>query len=227
MRKGASSSPSFSLLFFRVCSILQYNKTVRSMVFALLPFGRAKHPAERGISCMETLAPPVESQSQLVSSRMRPNQFVVFRLNDQYFGLKLSCVQRVVRSAEITPLPNGPEIIPGIVNIQGEIVYVVNTRRALGLPDRELDLSDQFILASASGRVVALVSDQVIGVQEFENDQVKIGDNLLSNSWRLYGVAKTEHQVILILDLDRMIQWDQLDGLDRPGPGNDGRLLHG
>jgi purine-binding chemotaxis protein CheW len=176
---------------------------------------------------METLAPPFQSRSELVSSRIRPSQFVVFRLNDQCFGLKLSCVQRVVRSVEITPLPNSPDIIPGLVNIQGEIIYVINTRRALGLPDRELDVTDQFILANASGRVVALVSDEVTGVQEFQNDQMTIADDLLSSSWCLYGVAKTDVGVILILDLDCMIPWDQFDGLDRAIPGNDGRLLHG
>jgi purine-binding chemotaxis protein CheW len=174
----------------------------------------------------EAPSPPVESFSSPASQPAGLNQFVVFRLSGQRFGLRLPWVQRVVRAVEITPLPGGPEIILGLVNIHGEVVYVLNLRRALGLPDRELDVGDQFILAKASGRMVALVADQVAGVLEFKNDQVKIGDDFLSSSWRLYGVARTDEEIIPILDLDRMILWEQLGDLDRSSSGNDLRHLH-
>lgn len=174
----------------------------------------------------EAPAPSVESLSPFASHSPGLNQFVVFRLNGHRYGLRLPWVQRVVRAVEITPLPGAPEIILGLVNIHGEITYAVSMRRALGFPDRELDVGDQFILARASGRMVALVADQVAGVLEFENDQVKIGDDFLPNPLRLYGVAKTDDDIIPILDLDRMILWEQLDDFDGSRCGNGSRGLN-
>ncbi|MBN1829042.1 MAG: chemotaxis protein CheW [Deltaproteobacteria bacterium] len=51
--------------------------------------------------------------------------FVVFTLDGNRYALSLSSVQRIVRVVEITPLPAAPEIVIGIINVQGKIIPVV------------------------------------------------------------------------------------------------------
>lgn len=57
------------------------------------------------------------------------NQLVVFAFDEQRYALHLSAVERIVRMVEITPLPKAPEIVLGVVNVQGRIVPIVNIRK--------------------------------------------------------------------------------------------------
>src|SRR5687767_1730159 len=79
---------------------------------------------------------------------MSPMQhLVIFILDDQRYALPLSAVERVVRAVEVTPVPQGPKGIVGVINVEGEVVPVVNTRRKFGLPERGIETSDQFVIA--------------------------------------------------------------------------------
>ena len=75
------------------------------------------------------------------------NQLVVFFLNEQKYALYLPAVERVVSAIEVTPLPQAPDNVLGIINVMGKVITVVNIRKRFGLPEREIDLSDQFIIA--------------------------------------------------------------------------------
>jgi purine-binding chemotaxis protein CheW len=65
-----------------------------------------------------------------------PHQLVVFTLGQQRYGLPLSSVERAARIVEITPLPNAPEIVLGVINVQGRLMPVVNLRHRFRLPER-------------------------------------------------------------------------------------------
>ncbi len=94
------------------------------------------------------------------------NQFVVFTLDGQAYALHLSVVERIVRVVEVTPLPKAPEIVLGVVNVGGKIIPVIDIRKRFRLHGREIDLSDQLVIANTLHRRVALVVDSVIGVIE-------------------------------------------------------------
>jgi purine-binding chemotaxis protein CheW len=67
------------------------------------------------------------------------NQLVVLTLDEQRYALHLSAVERIVRMVEITPLPKAPQIVLGVVNVQGRIVPIVNIRKrfSTGLKSHE------------------------------------------------------------------------------------------
>ena len=81
-------------------------------------------------------------------------------------------VQRVVQAVEIQPLPDVPDTVAGLINVQGSIVPVLNTRKRLGLPERSLALTDLFIIALADKREIALIADSVPGIVEYADDQL-------------------------------------------------------
>src|SRR3712207_6774571 len=93
-------------------------------------------------------------------------RYVVFTLDEHGYALPLSFVERIVRAVEVTPLPKAPEIVLGVINVQGRVIPVVNIRKRFRLPEREIELSDQFIIARTAKRTIALVVDAVGGVAE-------------------------------------------------------------
>ena len=110
---------------------------------------------------------------------MIPNQLIIFTLDDQRYGLPLSAVERVVRMVDITPLPQAPDNVLGIINVQGRVIPVINIRRRFRLPERELALTDQLVIARTARRPVALVADAVTGVHEYAEQEAVAAQDIL------------------------------------------------
>jgi purine-binding chemotaxis protein CheW len=142
------------------------------------------------------------------------NQLVVFALDEQRYALHLSAVERIVKVVEVTPLPKAPEIVLGVVNLQGRIIPAVNIRKRFGLPGRDVNLSDQLIIANTSRRTVALVADSVSGVVERSANEVIAGGKILPGMEYVEGVAKLTDGMVLIHDLDRFLSLEEENKLD-------------
>ena len=85
---------------------------------------------------------------------------VVFVLDGRRYGLPLARVQRSVRAVAITPLPEAPPIVLGVVDLGGVVIPVIDMRKRFNHPPRDLRLSDHLIVASAGKRTVALLVDE-------------------------------------------------------------------
>ena len=142
------------------------------------------------------------------------NQLVVFTLDEQRYALHLSVVERIVKVVEVTPLPKTPEIVLGVINLQGRIIPAVNIRKRFGLPGRDVNLSDQLIIANTSRRTVALVADSVSGVVEGSANEVIAGGKILPGMEYVEGVAKLEDGMVFIHDLDRFLSLEEENKLD-------------
>ncbi len=143
---------------------------------------------------------------------MDPQQFFVLRLADRLYALHLSAVQRTVRTVEITPLPKAPDIVLGIINVQGEVIPVVDIRKRFRLPLREMRLSDQIIIARTSRRTVALLADEAGEI--LERPEVVDAQRVVPGMEYVKGVVKLEDGMVLIHDLDTFLSLDEEAALD-------------
>lgn len=141
-------------------------------------------------------------------------QLVVFILDNQGFALPLSAVTRVVRAVEITPLAKAPEIVIGVVNIQGQIIPVFNIRRRFRFPDRGIKLSDQLIIAHTSKRPVCMVVDGVSGIVECPEQKIIMADEILPGMEHIEGIAKLGSGMILIHNIDKFLSLEEEEALD-------------
>ena len=136
-------------------------------------------------------------------------QLVVFNLDERRYALHLPVVERIVMVAEITPLPKAPQIVAGIVNVQGRIIPVINVRKRFNLPERETSLSDHLIIASTARRTVALVVDAVSGVVERPEAEITVPDRVLPGLEYVQGVVKLEDGLILIHNLEMFLSLEE------------------
>jgi purine-binding chemotaxis protein CheW len=144
----------------------------------------------------------------------RSSSLVVFILDDRRYGLPLDAVERVVRIVDITPLPKAPDVVLGAINVQGRLIAAVNIRARFRLPQRNISLSDQLIIARTSSRRVALVADAVEGVIEYSSDQFVAPDTLMPGIEYLAGVVKVSGGMVLIHDLETLLSLDEARRLD-------------
>ena len=137
------------------------------------------------------------------------NHIVVFTIDNQRYALRLSDVKRIVRTVEVTALPQAPEGILGVVNVEGQVIPVVNIRRRFNLPEQEINLDDQLIIARTSGRAVALVVDAVSGIVERSEQEVIAVEDIVPGTEHVEGVIKLEGDMILIPNLDSFLSLEE------------------
>ena len=134
---------------------------------------------------------------------------MAFTLDEQQYALRLDAVERVVRAAAITPLPRAPDIILGILDIQGEVVPVIDVRKRFRLPAREIRPADQFIIAKARSLKVALLVDAARGVVEETGSGQIAPDDFIADVEYVSGVTRNEDGLVLIHDLDRFLSLEE------------------
>ncbi len=144
------------------------------------------------------------------------NQLVAFTIGEQQYALALAAVQRVVRMVEVTPLPSAPEVVLGVIDLQGNIIPVMSMRKRFGMTEPETSLSDQLIVAEAGARNVALVVNSVIGVVERMAEEVTEAEKIMHGTQYVEGITRLEGGILFIHDLDRFLSKTedrQLDSL--------------
>lgn len=142
-------------------------------------------------------------------------QIVVFDLDELRIGLPFPAVERVVRAVSVTPLPGAAEIVPGIIDLQGRVLPVIDLRRRLGLPAREIRLSDQLIVARAGRRAVALWVDAVRGVVHCADSEIIAADSIVPGLDHITGILKLRDGLLLLENLGTALSLDEERALAR------------
>lgn len=147
---------------------------------------------------------------------------VVFGLDGQRYALALDAVERIIRAVEVTPLPGAPAMVLGVIDMEGSILPVFNLRRRFLLPEREIGLDDQILIARATMRRVALVIDEAKGVVEHAVTEITGSASILPSLDLIQGVVQLEDGLVLIHDLEKFLSLEETRALDEALHGAEG-----
>lgn len=134
---------------------------------------------------------------------------LIFTLDGQRYALSLDNVAQVTRAAALTPLPQAPGIVLGILDLHGEIVPVVNLRKRFRLPERGIRSDDLFLLARTAKRRLILVVDATDGVVDAADCTATSADDIVSGMEFVAGVTRTAQGLVLIHDLETLLFPDE------------------
>ncbi len=145
---------------------------------------------------------------------MRRVELLVFELDDIRYAVRLEAVQEVVRAVAVTPLGGAPPAVHGVIDVRGVVMPVFDLRAKLGGVGRAVESSDQFILALAGSRRVALQVDRVDWMAEADDTAAGAALESLPALPHLSGVARTADGLALIHDLATFLSDDEGTALD-------------
>ena len=156
------------------------------------------------------------SQANVPASRSASAErarWVLFRVAAERFALPLDAVVRVVRAAEITPLPHAPAAVLGALDVAGEVLPVFDLRRHFGMPARDLHPDQQFLVAETRERRVVLVVDVALDVLE-RSPRERLNTARIAPDSPLAGVLTSEDGLVLIHDLEKLLTTEETRALD-------------
>ncbi len=106
------------------------------------------------------------------------DQFVVFGLRNEHFGINIMDVREIILMNKITPLPQMPQFMAGIIKIRGEVIPVVDLRKAFDLEAKDREGSDEtrIIIIDISSEnkkeVIGLIVDRVEEVLRVPKEEI-------------------------------------------------------
>ena len=136
-------------------------------------------------------------------------RYVIFVIADSLYAVPVTSILEIGRIPRITPIPNVPPWIPGVINLRGEIISVIDLRAFLGIDEAYQSDSSRMLVVKTQGEEIttSLVVDQVRGFMRLDTKQMAAAGTSLDD-WvapYLSGVYEYEDQVLAVMDLESFL----------------------
>lgn len=144
-------------------------------------------------------------------------QLVGFIIGEELFGVDILTVQEIIREAAITPIPDAPDFLEGVINLRGNIIPVIDLRKRLKLvPPDQLDADIWIIILSVDGRLTGFVVDRVTKVLNVPEASIKPPPDIVVaglKSQYIRGVCKLDQRLLILLDFSRILMVEEIKKL--------------
>lgn len=136
------------------------------------------------------------------------NQYVLFKLDNEFYGIDILQVETIERVMDITRVPHALDYVQGVINLRGEVVPVVNLRKRFSLPEMPFDDESRIIIVSVEEIVVGIIVDSSSEVLQLNSDEIEDAANITNNTGNEFikGIGKHEARIIILLDLKKVLE---------------------
>lgn len=150
-------------------------------------------------------------------------EFLAFELGDELYAVPIGKVREIVGGApRLTPIPNSPAFLKGLISLRGDVLPLVDLRKEFGLPTPPYDKFTVVILTEVVGVTVGVVVDRVVDVLAFGPGEIHPPPSGLSvrvQAEFVRGLGQWNERLVVALDLDAILTHDEVGILRSAGPG--------
>lgn len=138
------------------------------------------------------------------------------QLEQEMIGFPLSIVKEVAPIAALTPMPESPPWVHGMLNLRGHPVLVMDVSARLEQRVRSSKLTDLIVICNCDGQQIGLLVPDIIGVQTFAADVARGAVDGLARAPYLMGVLNFEGTQIFVLSVTRLLGLSDLPEAHEP-----------
>jgi purine-binding chemotaxis protein CheW len=137
-------------------------------------------------------------------------QYLTFLLDSQEYGIPILEVQEIKGYSGVTPIPNAPPWIKGVMNLRGTVVPVCDLRVRFGMPEAAYTQFTVVILVMLGRKVCGLVVDAVSDVLSLLRSDIDFAPDLGGGSGESFvkGIAKNRARLVALLDVQSVCSFE-------------------
>ena len=150
------------------------------------------------------------------------DQYLTFMLATEEYGVDILSVQEIKGWERVTPIPNMPEYILGVINLRGTVVPIVDLRRLFDLEEVAFDKTTVVIVVRVDdeehgGRTMGMVVDAVSEVHNIAKQELNpppdFGGAISVDS--IKGLSTQNDRMLILLDIDHLLNNEVLKPPDQ------------
>jgi purine-binding chemotaxis protein CheW len=134
-------------------------------------------------------------------------KLVTFRLGTDLFAADVFSVERVLRYAAPSAVPDVPEWIEGVIEHRSKVIPVVDMRRRMEITERAITPDTRVLVLTTKDGWVGAIVDAVQEVATIPASAVSPPPALFRGLKAEFvrGIAKVREHLVVMLDVDRVL----------------------
>jgi len=144
-------------------------------------------------------------------------QLACFRVGNELYALDIMQIREIIRPQKLTVVPKAPRFIEGVINLRGAVIPVADLRKRFDHPMTSDARKNRIIICSVTGKIVGLLVDEVLEVRRYGRQDVAPSPQFLKGPEAEFflGVARRGDDLVMVVDLDRILSSDEKIALTR------------
>jgi len=133
--------------------------------------------------------------------------FIIFELAGTTYGVRIQAVQQVELIENITPVPNAPPAVEGVIFSRGQVIPAINLRARFGFEKAPYDLRTRLLVVNVKARLIGLIVDSAREFTSIPSSAIQPPNEAISGLKGKYleGIATLGERMILILNVSEVV----------------------
>jgi purine-binding chemotaxis protein CheW len=150
-------------------------------------------------------------------------KYLSFCLGEEHYGVEILRVREIIGLIAITPLPQAPNYVRGVMNLRGRIIPVIDLRSKFGLKPTEATKETCIIVmeggdgTTGDAVVMGVIVDSVREVQDIPSSSIEpppeFGCEVPLDY--IHGMGKVKDKVIVLLDIVQVLSTAEVPSLEQ------------
>ena len=136
--------------------------------------------------------------------------YVLCEVHGATYALPSDDIEQLDMVGQLTPVPNAPPHVDGVVSVRGQVIPAMSLRARFGFPRTGYDVRSRLIVVRSGGRKVGLIADSAREFAAIDRGQIQPPpDGMAGISGRyLQGIAHLGERLVLVLDVAELLKLD-------------------
>lgn len=143
---------------------------------------------------------------------MASQEYVLFKLEDEYYGIDINNVETIEKIMPITRVPYTQDFVKGVINLRGNVVPVIDLRKRLNLEEKPYDDNSRIIIVQIDDITVGMIVDSSSEVIQLNDDEIDESPsiNIDNDDYFIECIGKKDNRIIIIINLHKVLNINNL-----------------
>ncbi len=140
-------------------------------------------------------------------------KYLTFVLNREEYGIEILKVREIIGVIGITPVPQTPDYLKGVINLRGKVIPIIDLRLKFSMQEEEHTQETCIIVVEVNSAPIGVVVDNVSEVLDIKGEEVEdtpqFGHDIDTSF--IMGLGKAKEKIIILLDIDKVLSAEELE----------------
>jgi purine-binding chemotaxis protein CheW len=141
-------------------------------------------------------------------------KIVAFTITEREYALEIKNVSQVIRIKEITPIPQTPDFVEGVIIWHGKVMPLISLHKKFSLEKQGSNKLNRIIITGVHGYPIGIIVDQVTDVLNLEAANLEPPGALFREANYLVGIGKIGKRLILLMDVEKLLSPEERSSIN-------------
>jgi len=153
-----------------------------------------------------------ERNSGVPDALSHEGKYLTFVLCGEEYGIEILKVREIIGIMNITPVPQTPNYVKGVINLRGKVIPVVDLRLKFGFQEVEHTKETCIIVVEVKNKLTGILVDTVSEVLDVRGEELEASPDFGNgiDTEIFLGMAKIKDKVKILLDIDKVLGTEEI-----------------